>query len=119
MDKSMTDEKKQRWYDHDPLLIEVLELLRTFEADVHQQAEMFISKIEEQVGPDALEKFYQSSRPKTFGNRWYDQDPVISKAVELLRVVPQEVQRQAAVKFLESMKKQGISPEVLKQAEQH
>ena len=103
----------RRWYDHDPLLIEVLDLLRSFPSDVRAQAEVFIAKIEEQVGPDAIEQLYEQSRPKVQGNRWYDKDPVISKAVELLRVVPPEAQRQAALKFLESMKKQGLTPDLL------
>jgi hypothetical protein len=95
-------------------LIEVLDLLRSFQSDVRAQAEIFLQKIEAQVGKEALEEFYRASRPKTFGNRWYDQDPAISKAIELLRVVPPDAQRQAAVRFLEAMKKQGISPALVK-----
>lgn len=102
----------KRWYDHDPVLIEVLDLLRSFKTDVREQAQQFLTKIEEQVGKDALEEFYAVSRPKKFGNRWYDQDPVISRAVELLRVVPQDAQRAAAMRFLESIKKQGITQAV-------
>lgn len=105
----------RRWYDHDPMLMEVLELLRGFKADVRAQAEVFLAKVEEQIGKEAMEQFYETSRPEKFGNRWYDEDPVVSRAVEILRVVPPAVQRQAAQKFLESMKKQGISPDLLKQ----
>ncbi len=104
----------KRWYDHDPVLIEVLDLLRSFQSDVRSQAETFLAKIETQVGKEALEEFYQVSRPQKFGNRWYDEDPVVSRAVELLRVVPPEAQRKAAIRFLESMKKQGISSDVVK-----
>lgn len=113
----MTDTQTKpfrRWYDHDPRLIEVLELLRSFPNDVRGQAEVFLTKIEEQLGPDQVEKFHAILQPEKTGNRWYDHDPVISKAVELLRVVPPDVQRKAAEKFLESMRKQGISPELLK-----
>ncbi len=105
--------KGNRWYDYDPVLIEVLDLLRSFQSDVKAQAEEFLKKIESQVGKEALEEFYEASRPKKFGNRWYDKDPTISKAVELLRVVPPEAQRAAAMKFLEAMKKQGISQSVV------
>jgi len=97
--------RHQRWYDHDPVLIEVLDLLRSFQKDVRAQAEVFLDKIESQVGKETLESFYEVSRPKKFGNRWYDQDPVVSRAVELLRVVPPDVQRQAALKFLDAVKK--------------
>ena len=104
----------RRWYDHDPLLAEVLELLRSYEADLREQAEVFLARIEEQIGKETLDKFYELAKPLKTGNRWYDADPVVSKAVELLRVVPPAVQRQAAMRFMESMKKQGLSPELLK-----
>lgn len=107
-------EKARRWYDQDPLLMEVLELLRAYPNDVRAQAEIFLSKIEEQIGQETLEKFYELSKPSKTGNRWYDHDPVVSRAVELLRVVPPAIQRQAANRFLESMKKQGISPDLIK-----
>jgi len=103
----------KRWYDYDPVLIEVLDLLRSFQSDVKTQAEAFLQKIEAQVGAETLEEFYRLSQPPKFGNRWYDKDPSISRAVELLRVVPPEAQRAAALKFLEAMKKQGISQSVV------
>ena len=105
----------RRWYDHDPMLVEVLDLLKSFESDVRDQAEVFLARIEEQIGKDKMEKLYAAAKPAGFGNRWYDQDPTVSRAVELLRIVPPEAQRQAAQKFLESMKMRGISPELLKQ----
>jgi hypothetical protein len=113
-----TSEKKNfsRWYDYDQNLIDVLDMLQAFEEDVHVQAELFLEKIEEAVGKQALEQFYAVSRPKQFGNRWYDRDPVISKAVELLRVIPPDAQRKAAAHFIDSLKKQGISPEVLQKS---
>lgn len=104
----------RRWYDHDPLLAEVLELLRSYESDLREQAQIFLTKIEEQIGKETLDKFYEMAKPMKTGNRWYDHDPVVSKAVELLRVVPPAVQRQAAMRFMESMKKQGLTPELLK-----
>ena len=107
-ESSSSSVRANRWYDHDPVLMEVLDLLRSFQSDVRLQAQVFLEKIEAQVGKDALEEFYRIPRPKAFGNRWYDHDPTISKAVELLRVVPPEAQRQAAMRFLEAMRRQGI-----------
>ncbi len=107
----------RRWYDHDPVLVEVLDILRSFQDEVRTQAESFLQKIEEQVGKETLESFYEKSRPEKFGNRWYDADPIVSKAVELLRVVPPPVQREAAQKFLQALKQQGLSPEILQRAE--
>lgn len=104
----------RRWYDQDPLLAEVLDLLRAYPTDFKAQAEVFLSKIEEQIGKETLEQFYALSKPPKTGDRWYDHDPVVFRAVELLRVVPPAVQRQAAERFLEAMKKQGLTPELLK-----
>jgi hypothetical protein len=108
-------QSSRRWYDQDPLLTEVLELLRAYPADVHSQAEIFLKKIEEQIGTETLERFYELSKPQKTGGRWYDNDPIVARAIELLRVVPPAVQRQAATKFLESMQKQGLKPELLRE----
>ena len=37
----------KRWYDHDPLLLEVIELLRNYQTELHAQAEIFLKKIED------------------------------------------------------------------------
>ncbi len=104
--------KYKRWYDHDPLLAEVLETLRGFQEELHQQSQIFLDKIVAEVGEEAIDKFYtkvQTDLGENFGRRWYDEDPVVSKAVELLRVVPPDVQRKAAESFLKGLKAQGIS----------
>lgn len=105
--------KYKRWYDHDPLLVEVMELLRNFQDDLKEQAEIFLKKIEDHVGKEAIESFYEKVKPVN-GNRWYDKDPVLSRAVELLRVVPQDIQRQASKNFLKALKDQGIEVDYIK-----
>ena len=32
----------KRWYDHDPLLLEVIELLRNYQTELHAQAEILV-----------------------------------------------------------------------------
>jgi hypothetical protein len=101
----------KRWYDHDPMLVEVLEALRSFKEELRSQSQIFLDKITAEVGAEAVEKFYAKvleDRGDRFGRRWYDEDPVVSKAVELLRVVPPEVQRKAAESFMSGLKAQGI-----------
>jgi hypothetical protein len=105
----------KRWYDHDPLLMEVMELLRNFPDELTDQAAVFLSKIEAQVGKEAIDTFYNQVKHVN-GNRWYDKDPVLAKAVELLRVVPQKIQRQAAQNFLDSLKSKGITTDLIKQS---
>ncbi|MGD9581186.1 MAG: hypothetical protein AB7V50_07425 [Vampirovibrionia bacterium] len=108
--------KFKRWYDHDPLLLEVIDMLRFFKEELKLQAEVFMSKIELQVEPEIIDKFYNTVKPYENGTRWYDTDELLSKTIELLRVVPPEAQRKAAAGFLEAMEQQGITPEVLRQA---
>ena len=108
---SPSSDRPKRWYDHDPLLAEVLEVLRSFEEPLKEQAQVFLDKITEQVGAEAVEAFYAkvlAERGDRFGRRWYDEDPIVSKSVELLRVVPPDVQRQAAQSFLKGLEAQGI-----------
>ena len=100
-------QKYKRWYDYDPLLLEGINLLRNYQTELHSQAEVFLQKVEEQVSKEALDRFYEMVRPIN-GKRWYDKDPVISKTVELLRVVPQQIQKQAANTFIEALRENGV-----------
>jgi len=102
----------KRWYDHDPVLLEVIELLRNYQDELMTQAEIFLKKIEEKVSKETIDSFYEMVKPIN-GSRWYDKNPVISKTVELLRVVPPDVQKQAAENFIHSLQEQGITPEMM------
>ena len=42
----------KRWYDHDPLLLEVIDLLRNYQTELKAQAEIFLQKIEEKVSKE-------------------------------------------------------------------
>ena len=42
----------KRWYDHDPLLLEVIELLRNYQPELRAQAEIFLQKLEENLEND-------------------------------------------------------------------
>lgn len=101
----------KRWYDHDPLLMQVIELLKSYPNELKIQAEVFLKKVEEQVSKEAVDRFYDMVKPMIQGNRWYDSDPVLSKTVELLRVVPQEVQKMAADNFITALKESGVTIE--------
>lgn len=100
----------KRWYDHDPVLLEVVELLKNYQDELKAQAESFLLKIEEKVSKEAIERFYELVKPVN-GNRWYDYDPVISRTVELLRVVPPDIQRACAEHFIATLQEIGIEYE--------
>ncbi len=97
----------KRWYDHDPVLLEVINLLQNYQTELHAQAEIFLAEIEKKVSKEAIDKFYELARPQVC-NRWYDKDPVISKTVELLRVVPPDVQKATAQSFLNALETMGV-----------
>ena len=98
----------KRWYDYDPLLLEVIELLKNYQAELRDQAEVFLKKIEEKVSKETIDKFYAMVKPVNANNRWYDKDPVISKTVEILRIVPPEAQKICAQNFIRTLKEMGI-----------
>ena len=100
----------KRWYDHDPKLLEVIELLKNYQEELKEHAVVFLDKLEQKVSKEALDRFYDLVKPVN-GSRWYDKDPIISKTVEILRVVPPEVQRQAAQTFIQTLKNNGIEIE--------
>ncbi len=103
----MTQEFK-RWYDHDPLLLKVINMLKDYKDELREQAELFLSNVEEKVSKETIDRFYNMVKPIKGGKRWYDDDIVISKTVELLRVVPVDIQKSTAEKFIEALKKNGI-----------
>lgn len=106
----------KRWYDYDPLLMEVMDILKNYQEELKDQALVFLEKIEMQVGKEMVDSFYESIKPNIKGNRWYDDDPVISKTIELLRVVPPEIQKKAAESFLQALERKGLTPEILREA---
>ena len=50
-------------------------------------------------------------KPVNANNRWYDKDPVISRTVEILRIVPPEAQKICAQNFIRTLKEMGIEYE--------
>ena len=103
----MSQQQYKRWYDHDPILLKVIDLLKNYQEELKSQAVIFLEKIEEKVSKETIDTFYNMVRPVS-GNRWYDKDPIISKTVELLRVVPPEIQKSAAENFIQTLKDAGI-----------
>jgi len=98
----------KRWYDYDPLLLKVINLLKDYQEELREQAQIFLSSVEEKVSKEAIEKYYELVKPLNGGNRWYDNDPVISRTVELLRVVPQKTQKHVSEVFIETLKSYGV-----------
>lgn len=97
-------EEFRRWYDNDPVLKEALELLSLQTDDTKSAAAQYIISLQEQVAQDVIERIYEITQKFAGkGNRWYDNDPVMLKAIELLRAAPPKTQRKAALKLLLAM----------------
>ena len=91
----------KRWYDSDPILKEALELLRLQTDNTKSEATEFLLKLQEQVAGEVIDHVYEIINTyQGKGNRWYDNDPMMLKGVELLRNAPANIQRVAALKLL-------------------
>ncbi|MBR3605572.1 MAG: hypothetical protein IKL52_06055 [Candidatus Gastranaerophilales bacterium] len=91
----------QRWYDKDPILKEALELLRLSTDEQKENAKDFMLKLQEDVAQDVIERIYDIvTQYQGKGNRWYDNDPIMIRAVEMLRQADPKTQRIAALKLL-------------------
>lgn len=106
----MTDEQNnKRWYDRDPILKEALELLRLSSDEKKEQAKDFMLKLQEDVAQDVIERIYQIvTQYQGKGNRWYDNDPIMLRAVEMLRQADPKTQRVAALKLLLALEKNSF-----------
>ena len=101
----------RRWYDKDPILKEALELLRLQPSETQAEAADYILKLQEQVAADVIERLYDTiTKYQGKGNRWYDNDPVMMKAIEMLRLAPPKTQRMAALKLLISLEQKTDEP---------
>ena len=97
-------EEQRRWYDEDPTLSEAMELLYLSPDATKGKAADFMLKLQEVVASDIIEKVYQTVKKyEGKGSRWYDSDPVMIKAIELLRVAPLHIQKSAAKKLLKAL----------------
>ena len=91
----------KRWYDSDPILKEALELLRLQPDETKSEAKDFLLQLQEQVAGEVIEHVYDIINIyQGKGNRWYDNDPMMLKGVELLRNAPANIQRVATLKLL-------------------
>ena len=99
----------QRWYDKDPILKEALDLLRLQPLEKQEGAVDFIVKLQEEIAKDVIERVYEMiSEYQDKGNRWYDKDPVMLRAIELLRIAPPATQRKAALKLLLALEEKSF-----------
>ena len=101
--------ESKRWYDKDPILKEALELLRLSSDNEKEAAKDFILKLQEDVAKDVIERIYEIvTKYEGKGNRWYDNDPVMIRAIELLRNAEPRVQRKAALKLLLALEEKSF-----------
>ena len=99
----------KRWYDSDPILKEALELLRLQPDETKTEAKDFLIQLQEQVAAEVIDHVYDIINTyQGKGNRWYDNDPMMLKGVELLRNAPVSIQRVAALKLLMALEQKSF-----------
>ena len=99
----------KRWYDSDPILKEALELLRLQPDETKDDAKDFLLQLQEQVASEVIDHVYEIINTyQGKGNRWYDNDPMMLKGVELLRNAPANIQRVAALKLLIALEQKSF-----------
>lgn len=109
----------RRWYDKDPILKEALELLRLQTDETKAEAADYILTLQEQVAADVLDRLYETiTKYQGKGNRWYDNDPVMIKAIEMLRLAPPKTQRIAALKLLLSLEQKSLEKDDIEEGKE-
>ena len=99
----------KRWYDKDPVLKEALDLLKLSSDEQKEEAKDYMLQLQEKVAADVIERVYEIvTQYQGKGNRWYDNDPVMIKAVEMLRHADPKTQKAAALKLLLALKNNGF-----------
>ena len=46
----------KRWYDHDPSLLKVINILKDYQEELKEQAEIFLNNLEKKVSKEAIDK---------------------------------------------------------------
>lgn len=105
--------RPRRWYDHDPVLTELMDLLHAFQADVEPHAQAFLVEVQRELNPYVIEQA-ETTRFRE-GKRWYDQNPTLAVTVEVLRQLPPQQQRALALNFIERLRQQPALATVIQQ----
>ena len=88
---------------------EALELLRLQPDETKTEAKDFLLQLQEQVASEVIDHVYDIINTyQGKGNRWYDNDPMMLKGVELLRNAPANIQRVAALKLLVALEQKSF-----------
>lgn len=97
--------RPRRWYDHDPVLMELLSLLELFKHEIGEQARDFLAQVETALGPAAVRQASQAIEAYLLQRRrWYDDDIHLARSLELLKLLPPAQQRQLALSFLQTLR---------------
>jgi hypothetical protein len=110
-----SDFNARRWYDTDPVLLEVINFMELAPIQAERYAQRLIQGVEKHVARDMLMQVYDNIKVEAGRqNRWYDSNRVLSVAIELLRIMPPDAQRVAAMQFIESIQEDETAYSILK-----
>jgi hypothetical protein len=110
-----TTKNVRRWYDTDPVLLEVINFMELAPIQAERYAQRLISGVERHVSKDMLKQVYDNIKADSAqSNRWYDDNRTLSLAIELLRIMPRDAQRLAALQFIEATQEDETTYSILK-----
>jgi hypothetical protein len=110
-----TAKNVRRWYDTDPVLLEVINFMELAPIQAERYAQRLITGVERHVSKDMLKQVYDNIKADSAqSNRWYDDNRTLSLAIELLRIMPRDAQRLAALQFIEATQEDETTYAILK-----
>ena len=88
---------------------ETYEVAQGADITAKTEAKDFLLQLQEQVAGEVIDHVYEIINTyQGKGNRWYDNDPMMLKGVELLRNAPASIQRVAALKLLMALEQKSF-----------
>ncbi len=91
----------KRWYDADAAVSRAINELEKSTEDIQIKCADYIIELLKDV---ELEKLSLEDQYNYIMRRWYDKNIKVSHAIEYLRLSPQEVRRETALKVLKFLK---------------
>lgn len=96
----------KRWYDLEPTVSLAISLLRNANDDLRLKCAEFIISYAKDFGillpNDVFANFNYVLK------RWYDEEKLLSEAMEYIRISPSEFKREISYKIIEFLEKQEI-----------
>lgn len=93
--------QNRRWYDYDPTVSMSISLLRNASLENQIAISRYISEKGRHLGIEVKESIF--AKFGIFQKRWYDTDENIYKAMEVLKLCPEDIQKSIALEIINQL----------------